>query len=99
MVAGMSRWSLDDIPWHAFDRNLQRPELVSLVKAAALVEYNGHDYARYLCEVFADDPSFQQIARRWGEEEVQHGVALRRWAELADPSFNFDESFKRFSEG
>ncbi len=95
----MPQWTLDDIPWDQFDRSKVCPELVSLVKAASLVEHNGYDYARYLCEVFADDKAFQTVAHQWAEEEVQHGRALRKWAELADPEFDFDKSFKTFTEG
>src|SRR6185369_10435936 len=32
-------------------------------------------------------------------EEVQHGKALKRWAQLADPSWDFDSAFKRFTDG
>jgi rubrerythrin len=95
----MAQWSLDDIPWHTFDASKVRPELVRLVKAASMVEYNGYDYARYLCEVFATDAEFCQVANEWAEEEVQHGRALRKWAELADPAFNFDKSFHTFTTG
>ena len=52
------------------------PELVRIVKAASLVEHNGGAYAHHLCLVFADDPDFQETARRWGEEET----AARRGA-------------------
>ena len=75
------------------------PELVRIVKAASLVEHNGAAYAHHLCLVFADDPEFQETARRWGEEEIQHGVALARWAALADPDFDFAAAFARFREG
>jgi hypothetical protein len=95
----MGTWTLDDIPWQNFDAGKLDPEIVRLVKAASLVEYNGAVYAQHLCRVFADDNGFQTSARQWGEEEVQHGVALGRWAELADPSFDFDSAFARFREG
>ena len=72
---------------------------MKIVKAAGLVEYNGGDYASYLCNVFQDDPSFQEAANAWADEEVQHGRALGRWAELADPSFDFEAAFKRFTDG
>jgi hypothetical protein len=49
--------------------------------------------------VFAGDDGFQGSARRWGEEEVQHGVALARWAALADPGFDFAAAFARFRDG
>jgi hypothetical protein len=95
----MGNWTLDDIPWDRFDPAKVDPELVPIVKAASLVEHNGRAYAHHLCLVFADDADFQQTARRWGEEEVQHGTALARWAALADPAFDFDAAFARFREG
>ncbi|WP_299625704.1 ferritin-like domain-containing protein [Pelagibius sp.] len=92
-------WTLDDIPWQAFDPSKVDPELLKIIKAASLVEYNGRDYADYLCNVFPDDETFQTAAKAWALEEVQHGEALGRWAELADPSFDFEASFKRFRDG
>jgi rubrerythrin len=70
-----------------------------LVKAAAMVEKNGVDYAQYLKGVFSDDPDFRRAADNWAVEEVQHGDALGKWAMLADPTWNFDDSFKRYREG
>lgn len=95
----MGSWTLDDIPWHRFDPTRLDPAIVAMVKAASLVEYNGAAYAHHLCRVFADDPAFQDRARHWGEEEVQHGAALARWAALADPGFDFDSAFARFQQG
>ena len=95
----MGSWTLDDVPWQQFDRMRIDPEIVRLVKAASLVEYNGAAYAGHLCRVFADDPNFRARARGWGEEEVQHGVALARWAKLADPGFDFEAAFTRFQAG
>ncbi len=95
----MARWALDDISWDRFDRAKLDPELVRIVKAAALVEFNGGAYAHHLCRVFADDPAFQTSAKRWGDEETQHGQALARWAQLADPAFDFAAAFARFRQG
>ena len=95
----MGYWTLDDIPWDLFDRNNLDPDIVRIVKAASLVEYNGAAYAHHLCRIFHDDPEFQQNARRWGEEEIQHGRALARWAALADPEFDFERAVSRFREG
>src|SRR5437588_8179849 len=96
---GMGSWTLDDIPWDRFDPSKLDPEIVRIVKAASLVEHNGAAYAHHLCRIFADDPGFQETARRWGEEEIQHGIALARWAALADPEFDFDRAFARFQAG
>ncbi len=95
----MGHWTLDDIRWDWFDRGRLDPGIVALVKAASLVELNGRAYARHLGRVFADNPAFQQAARRWGEDEVQHGQALGHWAELADPEFDFAAAFARFQAG
>src|SRR5262249_51046974 len=95
----MGAWTLDDIPWDHFDRSRVDPELVRIVKAASLVEHNGAAYAHHLCRIFSDDSEFQETAWRWGEEEIQHGRALARWATLADPGFDFDAAFSRFCQG
>ena len=92
-------WTLNDIPWSCFDPTKVDGELLKIVKAASMVEYNGADYATYLCSVFSDDGEFQAAARAWAEEEVQHGQALARWASLADPEFDFDQAFGRFVDG
>ncbi len=90
-------WTLDDIPWDSFDPSKVDPEMLRIVKAAAMVEYNGGVYADYLASVFHDDIEFQKTARRWGDEEVQHGKALARWAKLADPDFEFERRFADFA--
>ena len=95
----MGSWRLDDIPWDHFDRRRLDPDIVRIVKAASLVEYNGAAYAHHLCRIFYDDPDFQRTARRWGEEEIQHGRALAQWAALADPSYDFAAAFDRFRKG
>lgn len=95
----VGHWTLDDISWQRFDPEKVDPELLKLVKAAGMVEYNGGVYADYLCNVFPDDAEFQQAAKIWAREEVQHGEALGRWAALADPDFDFDACFARFREG
>ncbi len=95
----MGCWTLDDIPWDRFDPREIDAEIVRVVKAASLVELNGAAYAHHLCRIFADDPGFQETARRWGAEEVQHGRALGRWAELADPEFDAAAAFRRFQAG
>lgn len=92
-------WTLDSIAWDKFDRSKLDQRLVNLVKAASLVEYNAKDYVEYLRAVFKNDPKTMEVLHRWGEEEVQHGSVLGRWAEIADPTFKFEESFERFRKG
>ncbi len=91
-------WTLDDIPWDRFDASKAEPWMVTAIKGAALVEFNAPDYVSYLKRVFADAPT-QALIEEWGKEESQHGRALGRWAEMADPTFNLNETFARFREG
>ncbi|MCG8345863.1 MAG: hypothetical protein MI685_12005, partial [Chlorobiales bacterium] len=95
----MSGWTLDDIPWDRFDRSKLDSEMVKIAKAACMVEHHSADYGQYLCGVFQDDPEFCAAALSWAEEEIQHGEVLRRYAELADPEFDFDATFARFVAG
>jgi hypothetical protein len=92
-------WTLDTINWSNFDRSKLDPAIVPLIRAASLVEANARDYVEYLRHVFKGDSETMAVLERWGTEEVQHGAALGRWSEIADPSFNFDEAFARFREG
>ena len=95
----MKHWRLEDIDWGRFDPAKVDPDIVPLVKAAAMVEKNGTDYAIYLKRVFVDDPDFRQASDNWAVEEVQHGDALGRWAMLADPGWDFDAAFARYRSG
>jgi len=93
-------WTLDDVHWSLFDPSKVEPSLLAAVKAAALVEYNAPDYVTYLKRVFADaDPRTLAAIEQWGREEAQHGRALGRWAELADPRFRLADAFARFRKG
>lgn len=95
----MKGWTLDDIPWRDFDKELVSPDLVKMMKAACLVEHNGGTYERYLHNVFGDDPAFVALTSNWAKEEVRHGQALAAWLRLADPSFDFDAAFEAFTDG
>lgn len=92
-------WSPDDIPWAEFDASRLDPDILKVVKAAAMVERNAADYTQYLRNVFKGDDAFITLAAQWQIEEVQHGDVLGRYAELADPDFRFPERFKRFTDG
>jgi hypothetical protein len=87
----MSNWTLETIDWDRFDVSKVDPEI--------LRNSNGGDYGIYLGRVFADDPTFVADLTGWVAEEVQHGMALGRWAEMADPAWDFDAAFERFRQG
>jgi len=95
----MTKWTMDDIPWDRFDASKVDPNILKVVKAAALVERNAADYTAYLGNVFHDDAEFRGYVEQWGVEEEQHGDALGKWAEMADPEFNYPEALRRFTDG
>lgn len=92
----MKHWRIDQMNWEAFDASRVDPEIIPVIKAAAVVERNGLDYGVYLANVFVDDPDFRQAADNWAVEEVQHGDALGKWAMLADPSWDYISAFERY---
>jgi len=95
----MKHWQIGDIAWGSFDPSKVDPATVPIMKAAAMVERNGADYAAYLKSVFHDDPDFQQAADHWAAEEVQHGDALGKWASMADPAWDYMAAFERYRTG
>ena len=95
----MKHWRMEDIAWDRFEAAKAAPEVLPLIKAAALVERNGREYAGYLCRVFDADAELCEAVRRWAEEEVQHGEALGKWAALADPAWDFHGARDRFNAG
>lgn len=92
-------WTLDDVPWSRFDAAKCEPSMIAAVKAAALVEYNAPAYVAYLARVFGGADKTIADFERWGREEAQHGLALGRWAEMADPAWDFRQAFARFQAG
>jgi len=93
-------WTLDQVNWPLFSPGAVDATMLAAIKAASLVEYNAPDYVAYLKRVFRDQPPETLTwIEQWGAEEKQHGVALGRWAEMADPSFKLDEAFARFRQG
>jgi len=90
-------WTMDDVQWSKFDASKVTPTFLAAAKAASLVEYNAPDYVTYLKRVLhGARPDVFELLDQWQREEVQHGLALGRWAELADPSFNFEDAVARF---
>ncbi|MDI2091023.1 ferritin-like domain-containing protein [Commensalibacter oyaizuii] len=92
----MKHWDIEQIKWDQFDPSLIDQEVLPLIKAASVVERNSVDYTVYLNNIFADDPEMKKLFQDWENEEVQHGEALGRWGMLADPNWDYKDSFERF---
>ncbi len=95
----LPHWDMNEIDYTKIDMSKVTPDLIKIVKAAALVEYNAVAYSSYLERVFADDPDFQAMSRCWATEEVQHGKSLGKWAECVDPAWKLEAAMAKFREG
>ncbi|MEQ8654496.1 MAG: ferritin-like domain-containing protein [Kiloniellales bacterium] len=95
----MTETWIDRLPWDQLAPGKVDSDHLLTVKAAALVEFNAHDYADYLYKVFPDDAVFQEAIAQWAEEEVLHGRALGLWAKAIDPDFDFDGAVTQFRTG
>lgn len=95
----LPHWDMNEIDYSKIDMSKVTPDLLKVVKAAALVEYNAVAYSSYLERVFADDPAFQEMSRCWATEEVQHGKSLGKWAETVDPSWSLESAMAKFRAG
>lgn len=94
-----AHWSIEDLPWDTLDPSKVNEDLLKVIKAAALVEYNAESYAEYLGRVFEGDRELAEILPVWAAEEVRHGEALGMWAEKIDPDWNLEIAMAKFRTG
>lgn len=93
------RWTLDDIAWHAIDRDaVSRDEMLFyLVTTASFIETATDTYARNLIEYYEGDPEVPMwLDQHWQHEELQHGKALKRYAQTAWPNFDWEQVYRDF---
>lgn len=96
---GARHWHIDDI---AFDALAPAPvranaDLFYLLTAASFVEITSDLYTQNLLAYFADDPAMTSWLRdTWEPQEIQHGVALRRYVSRVWPEFDWKETYARF---
>lgn len=93
------RWTLNDIPWQTIDCALMAPQetVFYLVVSASFVETATDTYTRNLVDYYAGDKEVSSwLARRWQQEELQHGMALRRYAETAWPGLRWQQAYDAF---
>lgn len=93
------KWKSEDIDWSLFDPQKVNPEILRLMKAGSVIEYNSLDYGLYLRNVFAGDEIFHRAIEAWSKDEVKHGDVLAKWITLADPTFDFEDRFKAYVTG
>jgi hypothetical protein len=94
-------WSLDEIPWSEIRRDAVAGDeaLFYMLAAASLMESATDLYTANLIGYFeGDDEITSWLKNSWLPEELQHGLALRRYVETAWPDFPWDEVRRGFIE-
>jgi hypothetical protein len=94
-----SRWSPDDIPYHAMDRERIRaePYYFIVLAASSFVEITSELYTRTLVDFFRPDSEVTDwLEQQWEAEELCHGSALKRYVQTAWPEFDWDATYRDF---
>jgi len=96
---GNAAWTVDDIPYESVDPALMRDqtELFYIVAAASFVEITSDLYTRNLIEFYRGDEDIADwLGNYWEQEEVQHGLALKRYVQVAWPDFDWEKAYRAF---
>lgn len=92
-------WSVSDIPYEAIDVARVRGDrdLFYLLVSASFIESGSDTYAGNLATYYARVPEAAGwLAEHWEAEELQHGLALRRYVEQVWPEFDWERGYARF---
>lgn len=99
-MRSFSQWKLSDI---AYDDIRSRagikaePRLLDLLASASFVEITSDLYASSLVDFFrADKEVTDWLNEHWLPEELQHGVALKRYVNTVWPEFDWDSAYQSF---
>lgn len=94
-------WSVSEIDYQAIEVERVRPDrdLFYLLASASFIESGSDTYAGNLATYYAHVPEAADwLARHWEAEELQHGLALRRYVEHVWPEFDWERGYARFFE-
>lgn len=92
-------WSVSDIPYEAIDVARVRGDrdLFYLLVSASFIESGSDTYAGNLATFYARVPEAAGwLSEHWEAEELQHGLALRRYVEHVWPEFDWERGYARF---
>lgn len=95
-----SRWSLADIDLRRIEHDKVRDDwfIYYLVTGASFIETAADLYTNNLVLHFADQQAREWLANRWQPEELQHGRALRAYAQAAWPGLDWERGYAGFYE-
>jgi rubrerythrin len=96
---GGADWSVDEIDYAKVDREIMRDEtgLFYIIASASFIEITSDLYTKNLIEFYdGDDQISDWLANYWEREEVQHGIALKRYVQAAWPDFDWEKAYQGF---
>lgn len=96
---GEATWSVDHIPYDRLERSRVQSDrqLFYLLSSASFIEITSDLYTRNLIEFFGDDDeTVAWLKNGWEPEELQHGVALKRYVQAAWPDFDWEAAYRSF---
>ncbi|CAG2134100.1 ferritin-like domain-containing protein [Cupriavidus numazuensis] len=92
-------WSVSEIDFRAIESERVRDnrDLFYLLVSASFIESGSDTYAGNLATYYARVPEAAGwLADHWEAEELQHGLALRRYVEHVWPEFDWERGYERF---
>ena len=92
-------WSFEEIPYGSIERDQVGADqkLFYLLTSASFVEITSDVYASKLVDYFHEDPAVRNwLAENWQREELQHGIALKRYVNTVWPEFDWDRAYTQF---
>lgn len=96
---GDAPWSVNEIQYGeiAHDRVRDKAQLLYLLAAASFTEMTSDLYTHNLVAFFREDrEAVEWLQRRWEPEELQHGIALKRYVQTVWPDFGWEAAYRGF---
>jgi len=96
---GNAEWTVDDIAYDMVDPELMRDQtdIFNIVASASFIEITSDLYTKNLIEFYHGDADIADwLGNFWEQEEVQHGLALKRYVQAAWPDFDWEGAYRGF---
>ncbi len=92
-------WTVDQLPWGELEssRIASDETMFFLLASASFVETMADLYTENLLEHYAGDQEVMSwLSDHWQPEELQHGVALKRYVQTVWPDFDWELAYRGF---
>ena len=96
--AGTLPWDMQQLDYEHidFDRVRHDETLFFVLTSASLIESGSDMYTQVLLNYFEGSDAGKWLSEQWEPEELQHGLALRRYVETVWPEFDWTAANTQF---